>query len=65
MIAISISVEAYVAIKVSLPGHSIRCCPRLDGFIRIWLGRKVVDKLARMRASGETYSDVILPLAKE
>lgn len=39
--------------------------PRVpDGQIRIWLDRKFVDRLRSMRGPGESYSDVILPLAK-
>ena len=34
-----------------------------DGQIRIWLDRKFVDRLRSMRGPGESYSDVILPLA--
>jgi hypothetical protein len=35
-----------------------------DGLIRLWLDRKFVGQLAQIRAKGESYSDVILRLAK-
>jgi hypothetical protein len=35
-----------------------------DGMIRIWLDRKFVDRLGQMRSPGESYSDVILRMAK-
>ena len=35
-----------------------------DGLIRIWLDRKVADELGRARGPGESYSDVILRLAR-
>jgi hypothetical protein len=38
--------------------------PGPDGLIRIWLDRKVVERLRQMRGPGESYSDVILWLAK-
>ena len=37
--------------------------PGPDGLVRIWLDRKFVERLGRMRNLGETYSDVILRLA--
>lgn len=30
---------------------------RADGLIRIWLERKLVDRLGQMRGPGESYSD--------
>jgi hypothetical protein len=38
--------------------------PGPDGLMRIWLDRKFVDRLAQMRGPGESYSDVIIRLAK-
>jgi predicted CopG family antitoxin len=32
--------------------------------MRIWVDRKFVDRLLALRSSGESYSDVILRLAK-
>jgi hypothetical protein len=36
-----------------------------DGLIKIWLDPKFVDRLGQMRRAGESYSDVILRLAKQ
>ena len=36
-----------------------------DGMIRIWLERKAADQLGQMKAPGESYSGVILQLAKD
>jgi hypothetical protein len=35
-----------------------------DGLIRIWLDPKFVDRLGQMRGPGESYSEVILRMAK-
>jgi hypothetical protein len=42
----------------------VRPRPGPDGLVRIWLDRKFVDRLGQMRGPGESYSDVILRLAK-
>jgi hypothetical protein len=65
MIAITITPAAPRAIKVSLLGTA-EAAPRPgpDGLIRIWLDRRFVDRLGQMRGSGESYSDVILRVAK-
>jgi len=66
MISITVTSEAYEAIKATLPGqHDLTPPPGPDGLIRVWLERKFVDRLARMRGPDESYSDVILRLAKE
>ena len=65
MIAITITPAAHRAIKASLLGTGdARPRPGPDGLVRIWLDRKFVDQLAQMRAKGESYSEVILRLAK-
>ena len=66
MIAISITVEAYQAIKGTLPEGAGAWPAQPDdrGGIRIWLDRKFVDRLGQMRGPGESYSDVILRLAE-
>jgi hypothetical protein len=66
MISISITAKAYGAIKAS-PSELDNAAPSPgpDGFIRIWLDRKFVDRLGRLRSRGESYSDVILRVAKE
>jgi hypothetical protein len=65
MIGIPVTAAAYEAIKGPLPGQPgsppLRGC---DGLFRIWLDCKVVDELGRLRGPGESYSDVILRLAK-
>ena len=63
MIAITITAAAYVAIKAMLLGTADASSRVPDGQIRIWLDRKFVDRLRSMRGPGESYSDVILPLA--
>ena len=64
MIAITITPEAYDAIKPRLPETDLAPPKGADGLIRLWLDRKFVGQLAQMRAKGESYSDVILRLAK-
>jgi hypothetical protein len=63
MIAIAITAEAYEAIKATLPAAAARSVGP-DGEIRIWLDHDVVDGLRALRRPGESYSDVILRLAK-
>jgi hypothetical protein len=64
MISISISAEAFEAIRATLLHSDAPPSRGPDGLIRIWLDRKVVDRLKAMRGPGESYSDVILRLAK-
>ena len=65
MIGIAITPAAYEAIKATmLPRIDAAPSPGADGLIRIWLDRQFVDRLGRMRGWGETYSDVILRMAK-
>jgi hypothetical protein len=65
MIAIAITAEAYRAIKASLSELENQApSPGPDGLIRVWLDRAMVDRLRGLRRPGETYSDVILRLAK-
>ena len=53
------------AIKASLLGTADATPrPGHDGLIRIWLDHKFVDRLSQMRDPDESYSDVILRLAK-
>jgi hypothetical protein len=56
----------YEAIKATLPEAAGSWPTQRDdrGLIRIWLDRQFVDRLAQMRGPGESYSDVILRLAK-
>jgi hypothetical protein len=64
MISVSITPEAFEAIRATLPHSDAPPSRGPDGLIRIWLDRKFVDRLGQMRGPGETYSDVILRLAR-
>jgi hypothetical protein len=65
MVRIAISQAAYAAIAYILPpGANVGPLERVpNGQYCVWLPRAVVDRLARMRGSRESYSDVILRLA--
>jgi hypothetical protein len=65
MIAITITPAAYEAIKATLPMTDCAVSPGPDGLIRIWLDWRLVDRLRQMRGPGESYSDVILWLARD
>jgi hypothetical protein len=56
--------EAFEAIRATLPHSDAPPSKGHDGLIRIWLDRAVVDRLGQMRGPGESYSDVILRLAR-
>jgi hypothetical protein len=66
MISISITGGAYEAIEATLPDGSDSWPPQPDGRgnLRLWLDRKFVDRLGSPRGPGESYSDVILRMAK-
>ena len=65
MLAIAITPAAYEVLKATLlRGKDHTASPGPDGLIRIWLDRDVVDRLDRMRGPGESYSDVVLRLAR-
>jgi hypothetical protein len=64
MIAIAITPAAYKALKATLPMTDGTAPPGADGHVRIWLDCKVVGELGRLRCAGESYSDVILRVAK-
>jgi hypothetical protein len=64
MIRIFVTEEAFEAIKATLPVGTVAFEPEVTkGLRHIWLERAVVDKLARLRGPGETFSHVILRLA--
>ncbi|MGA8584442.1 MAG: hypothetical protein WB715_11525 [Roseiarcus sp.] len=67
MIAISITAEAYKAIKATLPDGADSLPPQPDSRlgVRIWLATGFVNRLGQMRGPGESYSDVILRLAEK
>ena len=65
MIRITISPAAFEAIAATLPssvGYERLRAPSGDFFI--WLEPRFVDRLRAIRSPGESYSDVILRLAK-
>jgi predicted CopG family antitoxin len=66
LISISITAEAYQAIKATLRDGADSLPPQPDGRsgVRIWLANKFVNRLGALRGPGESYSDVIIRLAK-
>jgi hypothetical protein len=65
MVTISISTTAFAAIASTLPkGSTVDGRPDDNGGYLVMLDRRVLDRLAAMRRPGESYSDVILRLAK-
>ena len=65
MISISITPQAFEAIRAALPRGDPQPSLDPDGLIRVWLARAVVDGLGELRGPGESYSDVIVRLAAE
>ena len=63
MIAITLTAAAFEALK-GMQAMAEATQPGADGLIRVWLDHRFIDRLARMRASPESYSDVILRLAR-
>jgi hypothetical protein len=64
-VTISISPVAAAAIASALPKASTaHARPDGQGSYLLTLDRRVLDRLAAMRRRGESYSDVILRLAK-
>jgi hypothetical protein len=63
---IAITQAAFEAIARSLPLGNVTFENKTDeqGQRLIWLDRAVVDRLRSLRGAGESYSDVILRLAK-
>jgi hypothetical protein len=55
------------AIKATMPLGSVGFEKEVNakGERTIWLAPNVLDKLRAIRGPGESYSDVILPLAEE
>jgi hypothetical protein len=67
MISIAITAEAYRAVRATLPEGALwppQPFPGSDGLVRIWLDPAVVNRLGALRDRGESYSDVILRLAR-
>jgi hypothetical protein len=67
MIQIAISEAAFAAIAKTMPlgsvGYEYESNER--GERLVWLDKPVVDRLGAMRGPGESYSDVILQVAKD
>jgi hypothetical protein len=66
VIKIAISAEAFEAIAESLPLGIVTVEPERapDGRVEIWLAPNVLAKLKMLRRPSESYSDVILTLAR-
>ena len=66
MIRIAITQAAFDAIARTMPFGSVNFEAGVDdkGERYIWLPRAVVDRLRSLRGPGESYSEVILRLAK-
>ena len=67
MVRIAITQAAFDAISATLPVGNVGYENKTDeeGNRLIWLDRAVVDRLRSLRGPGESYSDVILRMAKE
>ena len=67
MSRIAITVEAFEAIARTLPLGSVGYENKTNerGEKLIWLDHAVVARLRAMRGPGESYSDVILRIARE
>ena len=67
MIRIAITQAAFDAIARTLPLGSVAYKPAVDegGLRYIWLEPRWLDRLKSYRGPGESYSDVILRLAKD
>jgi hypothetical protein len=65
MVRIAISAAAFDASASTMPLGNVGLKPERepDGSIRIWLDRRVVDRLNSMRRPHESLSDAILALA--
>lgn len=66
MVTISITAEAFEAIRATLPANSTADArPDGKGDFHIILSRDVLNKLKLIREPGESYSDVIMRLARD
>jgi hypothetical protein len=64
MISIKITDEAYEALRSGNPHIEDQTSIARNGQLRIWVDRKFLDEVLAARRPGESYSDVILRLAK-
>jgi hypothetical protein len=67
MICITVTAEAYAAIKATLPADTQTwpTSPADQGDVIIWLDQATIDRLDALRAPCEGYSDVIIRVARE
>jgi hypothetical protein len=67
MIRIAITQAAFEAIAATLPPGSVAYEPALEegGMRYIWLEARWLDRLRSYRGPGESFSDVILRLARQ
>jgi hypothetical protein len=66
MVTISITAEAFEAIRATLSARSeADTRPDGKGVFHITLPRDVLDKLKSLRGHGENYSDVIVRIAAQ
>jgi hypothetical protein len=67
MIRIAITPAAFDAVVATLVLGTVAVEPERaeDGDIYIWLDPRVLTKLKALRGPGESYSDVILRVAKD
>jgi hypothetical protein len=65
MIGITVTAEAYAAIKATLPADTQTwpTSPADQGDVVIWLDQAMLDRLEATREPGDSYSDVIMRLA--
>jgi hypothetical protein len=66
MIGITVTAEAYAAIKATLPADTQTwpTSPADQGDVVIQLDQATVDRLDALRGPGESYSDVIVRIAR-
>ena len=67
MIGITITAEAYAAIRATLPADTQTwpTSPCDQGDVIIWLDQATIDRLGALRTPDESWSDVIIRLARE
>ena len=66
MIGITVTAEAYAAIKATLPADTQTwpTSPADQGDVIIWLDQATVDRLDALRAPSESYGDAIIRVAR-
>ena len=66
MICITVTAEAYAAIKATLPADTQTWPPSPGDFgdVVIWLDQTMLDHVEAMRGPGESYSHAIIRVAR-